>query len=116
MVLSDFLADGWERPLRQLASRHDVVAVTVDDPRERVLPAAGWVEFEDLEDGARRLVDLGAPAVRRQASLEATRRVDERRRILGAAGVDVVPLVTGEDYGLPLRRAFALRARRLHRG
>lgn len=116
VVLSDFLADGWERPLRQLASRHDVVAVTVDDPRERVLPECGWVEFADLETGSRRLVDLGATAVRRQASLEATRRADERRRILGAAGVDVVPLVTGEDYGLPLRRAFALRAKRLHRG
>jgi uncharacterized protein (DUF58 family) len=116
VVLSDFLAEGWERPLRQLASRHDVVAVTVDDPRERTLPAGGWVELEDLETGHRRLVDLGAHAVRRQAASEATRLADERRRILGAAGVDVVPLLTGEDYALPLRRAFAQRAKRLHRG
>jgi uncharacterized protein (DUF58 family) len=116
VVLSDFLAEGWERPLRQLAARHDVVAVTVDDPRERVLPPGGWLELEDLETSSRRLLDLGHEAVRRQASLESTRRVDERRRILGAAGVDVVPLVTGEDYAVPLRRAFAARARRLHRG
>ena len=116
VVLSDFLAEGWDRPLRQLAARHDVVAVTVDDPRERVLPPGGWLELEDLETSSRRLLDLGRDAVRRQASLESTRRVDERRRILGAAGVDVVPLVTGEDYAVPLRRAFAARARRLHRG
>jgi uncharacterized protein (DUF58 family) len=116
VVLSDFLAEGWERPLRQLAARHDVVAVTVDDPRERLLPPGGWLELEDLETSSRRLLDLGREAVRRQASLESTRRVDDRRRILGAAGVDVVPLVTGEDYAVPLRRAFAARARRLHRG
>ncbi|HSC57946.1 MAG TPA: DUF58 domain-containing protein, partial [Gemmatimonadales bacterium] len=41
VVLSDFAAAGWERPLRQLAARHEVVAVTVDDPRERDLPDAG---------------------------------------------------------------------------
>lgn len=116
VVLSDFLAEGWERPLRQLAARHDVVAVTVDDPRERALPPGGWLELEDLETSSRRLLDLGREAVRRQASLESTRTVDDRRRILGAAGVDVVPLVTGEDYAVPLRRAFAARARRLHRG
>lgn len=116
VVLSDFLAEGWERPMRQLAARHDVVAVTVDDPRERALPPGGWLELEDLETSSRRLLDLGRETVRRQASLESTRRVDDRRRILGGAGVDVVPLVTGEDYAVPLRRAFAARARRLHRG
>ena len=41
VVLSDFLATDWERPLRRLAARHEVVAVTVDDPRERTLPDAG---------------------------------------------------------------------------
>src|SRR5207249_454187 len=40
-VLSDFRADGWEVPLAQLAARHDVVAITIDDPRERKLPDAG---------------------------------------------------------------------------
>src|SRR4249920_3263 len=31
VILSDFLATEWERPLRSLAARHEVVAVTVDD-------------------------------------------------------------------------------------
>ncbi len=38
VVLSDFIAEGWERPLRRLAARHEVVAITVDDPREHELP------------------------------------------------------------------------------
>jgi hypothetical protein len=45
----------------------------------------------------------------------ATRRREERARALAASGADHVRLETGTDYAIPLRRAFALRARRIHR-
>lgn len=41
VVLSDFLATGWQQPLRRLASRHEVVAIAVDDARDAALPDAG---------------------------------------------------------------------------
>ena len=115
-VLSDFLATGWERELRLLSARHDVVAITVDDPRERRLPDSGWVELADAETGERVLVDTGNRGVRERIAKLAARRVEERERALTSAGVDLVTLSTDADYALPLRRAFALRARRLHRG
>ena len=64
VVLSDFIAEGWERPLRRLAARHEVVAITVDDPREHDLPDSGWIELEDAETGRRVLVDTGSREVR----------------------------------------------------
>lgn len=115
VVLSDFLATGWERPLQRLAARHEVVAVTVDDPRERALPASGWLDLEDAESGRRVVVNAGSAEVRARHASLAERRVEERRRNLVTAGVDHVALVTGQDYALPLRRAFALRARRIRR-
>jgi uncharacterized protein (DUF58 family) len=115
VVLSDFLATDWVRPLRRLAARHEVVAVTVDDPRELRLPAAGWIEIEDAESGRRVLVDTGNRTVRETIAQRATQRDLERARAFTGAGVDHVPLTTGTDYALPLRRAFALRARRMHR-
>ena len=51
VVLSDFIAEGWEKPLRRLAARHEVVAITVDDPREHELPESGWIEMQDAETG-----------------------------------------------------------------
>src|SRR2546426_92096 len=63
-VLSDFRAEGWEVPLAQLAARHDVVAITIDDPRERELPDAGWVDMEDAETGQRVLLDTSHGATR----------------------------------------------------
>jgi uncharacterized protein (DUF58 family) len=116
VVLSDFIAEGWERPLRRLAARHEVVAITVDDPREHDLPESGWIEMLDAETGRRVLVDTGSRDVRARVSRLARERREERSRTLAAAGADQVRLETGADYAIPLRRAFALRARRIHRG
>lgn len=116
VVLSDFVAEGWERPLRRLAARHEVVAIAVEDPRERSLPEAGWLELDDAETGQRVLLDTGSRRVRDRLRLLSERRRDERARILAASGVDSVTLSTGSDYAIPLRRAFALRAQRIRRG
>ena len=116
VVLSDFIAEGWERPLRRLAARHEVVAITVDDPREHELPDAGWIEMLDAESGRRVLVDTGSRDVRTRVTGLAARRREERSRTLTSVGADEVALETGRDYALPLRRAFARRARRIHRG
>ena len=61
VVVSDFL-DGsaddpavplaWERPMRRLSGRHQVLAVEVLDPRELELPDVGVVWLTDPETGA----------------------------------------------------------------
>lgn len=116
VVLSDFVAEGWERPLRRLAARHEVVAIAVEDPRERHLPDAGWLELADAETGQRVLLDTGNRRLRERLRALSDRRRDERARILAATGVDSVTLSTESDYAIPLRRAFALRAQRIRRG
>ena len=56
-LLSDFLASGFEKPLRLSNKRHDVVAVSISDPREFELPKVGFVELEDAETGEDVLLD-----------------------------------------------------------
>src|SRR5689334_18600844 len=71
-LVSDFLesagagarARDWTQPLARLALRHDLVAVRVHDPFEAELPAAGMLEFRELEGGATRELDTRASAVR----------------------------------------------------
>jgi uncharacterized protein (DUF58 family) len=116
VVLSDFLATDWERPLKRLAARHEVVAVTVDDARERELPDAGVLWLEDAETGRLVQVDTTARRTRDALARHTERRRLERARMITSAGVDQVALVAGQDYAPILRRAFAARARRLHRG
>jgi len=115
VVLSDFRAEGWEDAMAQVAARHEVVAITVDDPREYDLPDAGWVELEDAETGQRLLVDTSHGPTRTRIRVAAEKLQQERSRKLVQAGVDRVALHTTVPYGAPLRRAFAERARRLSR-
>jgi uncharacterized protein (DUF58 family) len=115
VVLSDFRADGWEDPLARLAEHNDIVAVTIDDPREVRLPDAGWVDARDTETGQRLLLDTSHPASRARLVAAAERIVAERGRKLQQSGVDRVALRTDVPYAVALRRAFHARARRLRR-
>jgi uncharacterized protein (DUF58 family) len=115
VVISDFRAAGWEDPLARLARRHEVVAVTVDDPREWDLPDAGWLELEDAESGARTVVDTSSGRARLSLAMAAERSRLLRSRAFKQAQVDHVALRTDRPYAEPLRRAFAARARRLRR-
>jgi uncharacterized protein (DUF58 family) len=115
VILSDFLDEGWARPLRRLVARHEVVAITVDDRREHALPDSGLIELADAESGRRVLVDTGNRKVRERVERLAQRRQEERERALAASGADHLELETEADYKLPLRRHFAVRARRVGR-
>jgi uncharacterized protein (DUF58 family) len=112
VILSDFLAEGWEKALRELAVRHEVIAITVDDSREESPPPAGWVEMEDAENGRRALVNTrSSAALKRWHAALAARRTQRAER-LRAAGVEHIALDVATDYGFVLRRAFARRIRR----
>jgi len=115
VVLSDFRAADWVEALARLASEHDVVAITVDDPRETHLPDAGWVEVQDLESGRTILVDSGHQDTRTAVTVAAERFQAERGRLLVQSGVDHIALSTGRPYATTLHEGFARRARRLKR-
>jgi uncharacterized protein (DUF58 family) len=113
VIVSDFLTEpGWERPLAQLAQRHDVVAIQVIDRREFELPAAGMIYVEDAETGEQIFVDTDDPGFRRRLRAAA----DERQAGLVAsarsAGVDLFTVATDEDLVRALARMAELRRRR----
>ncbi len=114
-VVSDFLAEGYERALSLAAAKHDVVPVVLHDARDDELPDVGLASFQDLETGELVLVDTSAPEVRANykksmAALRAARTALFRKR-----GLDAVEIDTGGSFVRPLRDLFARRARRAHR-
>ncbi|CAN5325442.1 hypothetical protein BH18GEM1_BH18GEM1_22110 [soil metagenome] len=115
-LLSDFLDAGYERALTALSVRHDVVALTLSDRRDRELPDVGLIEVVEPESGDRRWLDTGSREVRRAYSEAAERAETGRAGLFRHAGVDVVPIDTLADYVEPLRRFFERRERRRRRG
>lgn len=97
-VISDFLSSSdWQREMRQLGHRHDVVAIAVDDPAEHELPEAGLVVVEDSETGEQITIDAADPAFRHRFTEATTSRGDELERSLRRAGVDSYGLGTDAD-------------------
>ena len=108
IVLSDFLDLNFERALKRLNRRHDVVAVTVADPREERFPRGGLARLVDAESGRERLVDLSGAEVERRAL---ARRQQVARRFR-AAGVDRLEVSTAMPYDRELLRFFRERVLR----
>jgi uncharacterized protein (DUF58 family) len=110
VVISDFLAsDGWERALRALAARHDVIGVEVVDGRELSLPDVGFVQLVDPESGRRRVVDTRDQRVRTDYVLAAR---DQRVRIASAitsAGAHHLRVRTDGDWIADLVRFVVTR-------
>jgi uncharacterized protein (DUF58 family) len=114
-VVSDFIGTNIERPLKLLAQRHDVVAVTVDDPSERMLPDIGLVRLVDPETGQALDVDTSNPAVRAQFDTHVTDESGKRRQLLRRLAIDEIPIHTNLGIMDPLLRFFRSRERRIRK-
>lgn len=112
-LVSDFFtAPGWERPLGMLARKHDVVAVRLEDPRERELPDIGMVVMNDAETGESVHVDTHDAKFRKRFEAVVQKREAELRGVFSRCGVDVLSLSTEEDLVGAVLRFAALRKQR----
>jgi uncharacterized protein (DUF58 family) len=96
--VSDFIASGFEAPLRVAAQRHDFIAVTITDPREMSLTNVGLIELEDPETGQTMLVNTRSKTVRERFHQEAVRRMEALRSFFKVHGIDEIPVTTEADY------------------
>jgi uncharacterized protein (DUF58 family) len=112
-LVSDFMEDNYEMPLRVANRRHDVIAVAVSDPRESDLPDVGLVSVVDAETGKEALVNTSDPHVRDRYAKESQQRVVRRDDILRRTRVDMIPVSTDGSYVQELHRFFRMRERRL---
>lgn len=112
VIISDFLSDtDWERPIRMLSVRHEVLAIEVVDPRELELPAVGTLTLRDPETGRSLRVDTSSTALRARYAAAATEQRDQIATRLRNAGADHVQLRTDRDWVRDLVRHVALRRR-----
>ena len=112
-VVSDFISEpGWEKPLGQLAQRHDVVAIRLLDPMELDLPDLGLIPIRDAETGEQLLVDTHDAGFRTRFARIAAQREADLRQAFVQAGVDTLELSTDDDLVQAVMRFADLRKRR----
>jgi uncharacterized protein (DUF58 family) len=113
-IISDFMDDDYDTALAIANRRHDIVALRIVDRCEERPPSVGYVNLEDAESGETQLFPsffgrAGKQQAFQNASDEHRRRTTERCR---RAGVDLIEVVTGEDYVQPMMQFFRKREKR----
>lgn len=115
IILSDFIsAPGWERPLRLLNQRHEVLAVQLWDPREVELPDVGAIWMQDSETGEQLYVDTHDPKFRARFAEAARKRAQALREAFKHAGVEPWSLSTEEDLIRAVVRYIGVRKQLRH--
>lgn len=114
-IISDFLTPDFEKPLKQLKSKHDVILVDMADVHEEDIPDIGYAFLEDYETGEQILVDTSDSEFRmRYTELVRTSR-EAFLTTLKRLNVDIIRINTSEPFYIPLQTFFKMRERRVVR-
>ncbi len=113
-LISDFLSSpSFDKPLRIAGRRHDMIAVTITDPRETEIPRVGFLELEDAETGELFLLNTSDARSAQLFSQRVRKEQEERKRSFASMGVDVIDVRTDSPYIDAIIRFFRIRGKRM---
>ena len=111
-VVSDFIANDYSHAVRIANKRHDMIAITIADPREQELPNVGFIELRDAESGEILLLDTADSLARKEFGALNNRRMQEQSRLFRSMGVDEILINTNRHHVEPIVRFFRMREKR----
>ncbi|HRN25301.1 MAG: DUF58 domain-containing protein [Ignavibacteriaceae bacterium] len=111
-LISDFMDEGYEKILRIVGRKHDLIGIVLDDRREKEIPNIGLVKLVDSETGAERWIDTGSKRVRSQMISDRKASEKIRNSIFVKSRLDKIEVTTGSNYIQPLVQFFRRREKR----
>ena len=111
-LISDFLSENYETPLRIANKKHDFIAVKITDPRELEFGNYGLMELEDAETGEVMVIDTGSAVFRREFAQRAEESASGLERSLRLIDLDFIQIRTDQSYIVPLIQFFKMREKR----
>ena len=112
-LISDFLTENYEKALHVANRKHDIIALSITDPREITLPDVGMIDLEDAETGESLLIDTGSRTIRDGFYHDALNMHTKRDTFFKSIGVDHINILTDRSYVEPITCFFRMRAKRL---
>lgn len=111
-VISDFLANDFENPLKIVARKHDTIAIQIYDRREAIIPKLDLFYTMDSETGETTWFDAGDPVSLRNYQIWWSSQQLKLQEILNRNKVDLIRFATDEPYIAPLIEFFRRRGKR----
>ncbi len=111
-VVSDFEDENYNKPLRVLNQKHDVIAIQILDKREKELPPVGLLKLQDAESLEEAWVDTTNRNLRQMYSDLIEQKHQNFVKEAKKTNLDLIQIDTSESYVDPLVRFFKMREKR----
>jgi uncharacterized protein (DUF58 family) len=111
-LISDFMDEGYEKIIRIVGKKHDLIGIVLDDRREKEIPNLGLVKLSDAETGEERWIDTSSNRVRGQMILYRKEKEKIRNSVFVTSRLDKIEVTTGSNYIQPLVQFFRQREKR----
>lgn len=108
-ILSDFMVEQYDDPLRVAGNRHDVIGIKVYDKMDMDLPEIGMTQVRDAETGRTQWIDTNDKMVQYNYHEQFVQNEEACRLSFLKSGADLLYLRTDEDYVKVLQRFFLRR-------
>ncbi|MFT3703265.1 MAG: DUF58 domain-containing protein [Agriterribacter sp.] len=108
-ILSDFMVENYDDPLRVAGNRHDVVGIKVYDKMDMDLPEIGMMQIEDLETGKTQWIDTNDKMVQYNYHQQFVLNEEACKLSFLKSGADLLYLRTDEDHVKVLQKFFLKR-------
>jgi uncharacterized protein (DUF58 family) len=92
--------------------KHDLVAISLNDSREFMLPDCGMINLEDAETSQPMSIDSSNEALREKYRKINQRRLEKRQQLFRSTGLDYIDISTDTPYTQALVKFFAKRRAR----
>lgn len=111
-IISDFIGKDFSDAIKIANRKHDVIALKIDDLREKEIPNVGLMRVKDAESGKSRWIDTSSKSLRYMYKKSKLLESEKLKDLFIKCGVDTVELETGNDYVKPLKKLFKKRESR----
>jgi uncharacterized protein (DUF58 family) len=111
-LLSDFMDEGYEKILRVVGKKHDLIGIVIDDRRELEIPKMGLMKLSDAETNQERWIDTSSERVQNALRRRKKQIQEKRNSLFITSRLDSIYVQAGSNYITPLVNFFRLRERR----
>ena len=105
-IISDFLSDDYQKPLKFLKLHHEVILINISDIKEKEIPEIGYAYIEDAETGEQILVNTSSKSFQNQYREIMEQKIIENQNNMKKIGIDMINLTNEESFDITINKYF----------
>ena len=105
-IISDFLSDDYQKPLKFLKLHHEVILINISDIKEKEIPEIGYAYIEDAETGEQILVNTSSKSFQNQYREIMEQKIIENQKNMKKIGIDMINLTNEESFDITINKYF----------